>query len=108
MADVSEHLAAQMQVVTTQLADLRVDVRAMSELRGDVRALTARVDERLAYGSKQMDEIKADVDKLAGRVSVVEASDQRQGGAVSVWTLLLSIGGSALVTWFITFVMHHP
>lgn len=110
MADAVEHLAAQQQVMLTQLADLRVDVRAMSELRGDVRALTARVDTQLDHGSRKMDALEKDLDALAARVGTVEAAEQRRGGAVSVWTLLLSVGGSstgaAIVTWLITHAMH--
>jgi len=110
MADAADQLYAQQQVISTQLADLRVDVRALGNLSGDVRALTARVDTQLDHGSRRMAEMATDIDELGKRVAVIEAADQRRGGAVSLMTLILSlvvgVGGSstaaAVVTWLLT------
>jgi hypothetical protein len=109
MADAAEHLAAQQQVMLTQLADLRVDVRALGALSGDVRALTARVDTQLDHGSRRMAEMAGDIDELAKRTGVLEAAGQRHGGAVSVLTLvlsiLLSLAGSSTAATIIAYIL---
>jgi hypothetical protein len=117
MADAAEHITAQVQVLTTQIADLRVDVRPLSMLSGDVRALTARVDTQLDHGSRRMAEMATDIDELgkelAKRVGVLEAAGQRRGGAVSVLTLvlsiLLSLAGSSTAATVIAYILtRHP
>lgn len=109
MADAADQLYAQQQVISTQLADLRVDVRTLSQLSGDVRALTARVDTQLDHGARRMAEMAADIDDLGKRLGAVEAAGQRRSGAVSVVTLLVSlligVAGSSTAAAIVTYLL---
>lgn len=111
MADVADQLYAQQQVIVTQLADLRADVKG----------LTADVAAQLGHGQRRMEDHemrlriveRALPDDAEPRLAALEASAQRRRGAVSVVTLIISlvvgIGGSstaaALITYFMT--RHH-
>lgn len=117
MADAADQLYAQQQVILTQLADLRVDVRALSQLSGDVRELTGRVDTQLAHGSRKMDDLEGRMrkvedalpDRLGERLGVLESGAERRRGGISVLQLILSLLGSstvaALITLLITYLL---
>jgi hypothetical protein len=70
-------------------------IREVSDLRGDIRALTARIDERLDSGGKQIEDHE-------DRLRLLEQWRWKMAGGAAIAGALAGGGASALIEWAVS------